>query len=209
MRILIPGLIAGLVLAACGREAGYEVNTGNFGNSTMNNVMVMTGERDYAVSLANRFASEVPTTVNFAFNSSVLDGTAQQVLRQQATWIKQFPEVRFRVYGYTDEVGSAAYNKRLGKRRADAVAAFLTSQGINRSRLESVVSFGKTRPLIQTAEPERRNRRAVTEVTGFVKRHPTVLDGKYAAIVYREYIASAVPPTGLEGIDGSELATEQ
>lgn len=209
MRILIPGLIVGLVLTACSREAGYEVDTGNFGNSTMNNVMVMTGERDYAVSLANRFASEVPTTVNFAFNSSVLDGTAQQVLRQQASWIKQFPEVRFRVYGYTDEVGSAAYNKRLGKRRADAVAAFLTSQGINRSRLESVVSFGKTRPLIQTPEPERRNRRAVTEVTGFVKRHPTVLDGKYAAIIYREYIASAVPTTGLVGIDGSELATEQ
>ncbi len=39
---------------------------------------------------------------------------------------------------------------------------------------------------------ERRNRRAVTEVSGFVKTHPAVLNGKYAQIVFREYVGSAV-----------------
>jgi hypothetical protein len=33
----------------------------------------------------------------------------------------------------------------------------------------------------------------VTEVSGFVQAHPNVLDGKYAQVIYREYIASAVP----------------
>jgi hypothetical protein len=28
----------------------------------------------------------------------------------------------------------------------------------------------------------------VTEVTGFVSRHPTVLQGKYAEVIFREYI---------------------
>lgn len=209
MRILFSGMIAALALVGCTYEAGYEVDTGDFGNATLNNVGVMNGELSYATNLGNRFASEVPNTVNFAFDSTALDATAQQVLRQQASWIKQFPEVRFRVYGYTDAVGSPGYNRGLGKRRADAVVRFLSRQGINRSRLEAVESFGETQPLIDTPNRERRNRRAITEVTGFVKRHPTVMDGKYAQIIYREYLTSAEPATGLSGITGEDLRTGQ
>jgi outer membrane protein OmpA-like peptidoglycan-associated protein len=161
----------------------------------------MTGK--YVMHMARRFAEEVPNTVNFEFDSYILDGEAQTVLRQQADWIKQFPEVRFRVYGFTDLVGTAGYNKRLGQKRANAVVAFLTSQGISRSRLEAVVSYGETRPVIATPNRERQNRRAVTEVNAFVERNPTVLEGKYAQIIYRDYIASAVPPTQLTGIEAS------
>ena len=60
-----------------------------------------------------------------------------------------------------------------------------------------MVSYGETQPLIVTQDRERRNRRTVTEVSGFLKRHPTVLDGKYAQIIYREYVASAVPASTL------------
>ncbi|MFT6676309.1 MAG: outer membrane protein OmpA-like peptidoglycan-associated protein [Sulfitobacter sp.] len=177
------------------REAGALNDTGSFGDATLNNRLVMTGERQYTIDLANRFAEEVTSTVNFAFNSSMLDGEAQAILRQQASWIRQFPEIRFRVYGHTDAVGSNSYNRALGLRRANAAVAYLSTQGISRKRLEAVASFGETQPLIVTQGRERKNRRTVTEVSGFVKRHPTVLDGKYAQIIYRDYVASAVPPT--------------
>ncbi len=179
------------------REAGALVDTGSFGNATLNNRLVMTGERQYTFDLANRFASEVNSTVNFAFNSSALDAEAQAILRQQAGWIRQFPEVRFRVYGHTDAVGTNRYNRGLGKRRANAVVHYLSTQGISRNRLEAVVSFGETQPLIVTQGRERKNRRTVTEVSGFMERHPTVLDGKYAQIIYRDYVASGVAPTQL------------
>ncbi len=110
--------------------------------------------------------------------------------------------MRFKVFGHTDLVGSAGYNQRLGLRRAQAAVAYLTSQGISRSRLEAVVSFGKTRPLIQTSAPEMRNRRTVTEVSGFVESHPLVLNGKYAAIIWREYTESAIRP--IEAISGTQ-----
>lgn len=171
-------------------EAGSAIDTGSFGNATMNNVMVQTGQQDYTINLARRFASEVDSTVNFAFNSTVLDADARTTLLRQADWIRQFPEVRFRVYGHTDLVGSQAYNQSLGLRRAQAVVAFLTSQGIDRSRLEAVASFGETQPIIQTENRERRNRRTVTEVSGFVESDPLVLNGKYAAVIFREYVAS-------------------
>ncbi len=177
------------------REAGSLTDTGTFGNATLNNRLVMTGERQYTFDLANRFASEVTSTVNFEFNSSQLDGAAKAVLRQQAGWIRQFPEIRFRVYGHTDAVGSNQANRALGLRRANAVVSYLSTLGIGRDRLEAVVSFGETQPLVVTQGRERRNRRTVTEVNGFVQRHPTVLDGKYAQIIYRDYVASAVPPT--------------
>lgn len=195
-----------LVLAACGqtsgpvpntflREAGAQVDSGNFGNATLNNSLVQTGAKGYVEILGERFATEVPTTINFAFNSAQLDATAQQVLRDQAVWIKQFPEVRFRVYGHTDAVGSTSYNKALGQRRADATVNYLVSQGVSRSRLEGVVSYGESQPLIPTPDRDRRNRRTVTEVAGFVGRHPTIMDGKYAQIIYREYLVSAEPAT--------------
>lgn len=182
--------VALAALAACGldREAGSDVDMGTFGNAQMNNTLVMTGQKDYVIALAERFSQEVPDTINFAFNSSALDGAARQVLTHQANWIKQFPEVRFRVYGHTDLVGSNAYNQGLGLRRAQAVVSFFASQGISRSRLEALASYGKTRPIVQTNQPEVRNRRTVTEVSGFVHSHPTLLNGKYAAVIFREYI---------------------
>ena len=208
------GLLAGLtILSACDgswvREAGAPLNTNdNFGKATLNNSLIQQDEQNYALNLATRFASEVPTTINFAFNSSQLDQQARTILTEQANWIRQFPEVRFRVYGHTDAVGSNSYNKRLGQRRANAAVAFLTSQGIKRSRLEAVASFGESQLVILSQGPERQNRRTVTEVTGFVKRHPTVLDGKYAEIIYRDYIASAVPPTLLTGATVAEDVAE-
>mgnify|MGYP000518509914 CR=1 FL=1 len=215
IKIVLLGSV--LALAGCGgnkvfssftRESGALIGGGDFGNSTLNNTLVSSGDRSYVSNLARRFASEVPSTINFAFNSATIDATAAQVLRTQAQWIRQFPEVRFKVYGHTDAVGSNAYNHRLGKRRAEAVVRFLSSQGISRSRLEALVSHGETQPLISTQNQERQNRRTVTEVTGFVEQHPSVLDGKYAQIVYRDYVASGTVPSTLTGIDNSPTAGE-
>lgn len=183
-----------LALAACGngfdRESGAD-NTNNFGNATMNNTLIQSGQKDFTIALGNRFASEVPPTITFAFNSAQLDGNAVAALQLQADWIKTFPEVRFRVYGHTDLVGSNAFNKALGLRRAKAVVAYFESQGISRSRLEALASYGETRPVVQTPEAEQRNRRTVTEVSGFVKNHPALLNGKYAQVIHREYLGLA------------------
>ncbi len=197
MQSRITSLLAStalLGLAACGetstsfdKELGSEVDKGQFGNATMHNTLIQTGEMEYTVALAQRFANEVPDTVNFEFNRSDLSAEARSVLDKQANFIRQFPEVRFKVFGHTDLVGSAGYNQALGMRRANAVVNYLVGKGISRSRLEAVVSYGKTRPIIQTNQPEMRNRRTVTEVSGFVSNHPLVLNGKYAAIIWRTY----------------------
>ena len=212
--LLASSLIA---LVACSKEtnigrsfyseAGSEIETRDFGQATSINTQIQSGQRDYVVDLTRRFGADVPNTVNFEFNRADLDANAQAALMKQANWIKQFPEVRFRVYGHTDLVGSDAYNQKLGLRRAQTVVAFLVRQGISRSRLEAVASFGKTQPLVFVQSPERKNRRTVTEVSGFVAGSPLILNGKYAAVIMREYITSATPVhTQAEVTEGSASA---
>lgn len=203
MKTYMTAVAALAILAACDqttggafdRPLGSELDNGNFGNATMNNHLVQTGQSNLTINLQRRFESEVNSTVTFAFNSSVVSPQAQAVLRQQASWIKQFPEVRFKVFGHTDLVGSNGYNQRLGLRRAQNVVSYLVSQGIDRGRLEAVVSLGETQPVVATQNPEMRNRRTITEVSGFVDGDGIDLNGKYAQIIFREYVASAVPPT--------------
>lgn len=176
-----------------GPEAGNEVLESSLGVSTANNVAVHTGQLvgSMAANLTRKFANEAPARVNFAFNSAQLDATAQSHLRQQAQWIKAHPQIVFRVYGHTDKVGSASYNRRLGQRRANAVVNFLVSQGISRKKLQAVASFGETRPLVLTESANRQNRRTVTEVSGFARRAKADdLDGKYAKTVYDKYIST-------------------
>ena len=53
------------------------------------------------------------------------------------------------------------------------------------------MSYGETHPVIQTTAPEQRNRRTVTEVSGFTNGSAARLNGKYAAVIFREYVAGA------------------
>ena len=201
-----------LALTACSKqgqvyrsyfgEAGNLINGGSFGNATAQNDAIQRGDRNFVLDLANKFSNDVPSMVNFAFDSTTLDANAQAVLREQAKWIRQFPEVRFRVYGHTDLVGGSSYNKSLGQRRANTVVNFLVRQGISRSRLEAVASFGETQPLVVSQGRERKNRRTVTEVSGFVSSHPIVIDGKYARVIQREYVGSAEPASALTLVTG-------
>ena len=189
---------AGLGLTACSdphssfnREAGIGLDEGGFGNPTMHNTMLQTGQISLAEVMTHRFHAEVPSMVNFAFDSAKLDDEAIAILTLQARWMKQFPELRYKIYGHTDAVGSAAYNYRLGLRRANAVKRCLVSLGVPARSIIAVVSRGETQPLIVTEGKEPANRRTVTEISGMVRRRGTVMDGQYARIIRRQYVASA------------------
>jgi peptidoglycan-associated lipoprotein len=95
------------------------------GSSIRDNSLMMRDGAGGGQALGQRFASEVPTSITFDHDSARLSPEAMAALRRQAAWIRQYPELRFRVYGHTDLVGSNAYNQALGLRRAQAVVAYL------------------------------------------------------------------------------------
>ena len=171
------------------KTAGEQITDG-FGRATANNIAVQNAklQLEMVQDLTRLFASQVPATINFAFNSSTLDSSAQDALRQQAAWIKAHPAITFRVYGHTDKVGGNAFNQRLGTRRARAAMKFLIAQGVSRKKVEAVVSYGETRPLVLTETQNQQNRRTVTEVKGFYNPNGSgQLDGKFAVRIYNSY----------------------
>lgn len=84
--------------------------------------------------------------VYFGYDRYDLTDQARDVLRRQADWLGQYGQAIVVVGGNADERGTREYNLALGARRADAVKAFLVSQGVNPSRV-TTVSYGKERPI--------------------------------------------------------------
>ena len=96
----------------------------------------------------------------FASGSSMLDAAAQARLQAFADALKrpQLANVRVRIEGHTDSSGGRTVNQTLSQRRAQAVADFLTSQGIEAARLE-VRGYGYDRPLPGRRASDGANRR--------------------------------------------------
>jgi outer membrane protein OmpA-like peptidoglycan-associated protein len=79
--------------------------------------------------------------VLFAFNSSTLTATAQQTIDNLATRLRGVGAKHISVDGYTDSVGSAAYNLGLSRRRAAAVQRAL-SAALGGSTAPRIVTHG-------------------------------------------------------------------
>ncbi|MBL7826650.1 MAG: OmpA family protein [Saprospiraceae bacterium] len=72
----------------------------------------------------------------------------------------------FTIVGYTDDVGEADENQRLGLARARAIALFLAKNGIDAKRINKVESKGEADPVADnsTEDGRRQNRRVVLTV---------------------------------------------
>jgi peptidoglycan-associated lipoprotein len=84
--------------------------------------------------------------VHFEFASSELREADRPVLDRFNAVVKEYyPGALVTVEGFTDPAGSAAYNQRLGQRRAEAVREYLgTAGGFGADRLKAV-SYGESR----------------------------------------------------------------
>ena len=80
--------------------------------------------------------------VNFAFDSYALDAKAQGILDEAAAVLKE-KNVNVTLEGWTDSIGTDAYNKKLSQNRANAVKAYLVEQGVPASKL-TAVGMGKS-----------------------------------------------------------------
>jgi OOP family OmpA-OmpF porin len=98
--------------------------------------------------------------IKFKFDSAeIVD--SQPILEAVARILREHVEIKhLRVEGYTDNVGSAAYNKDLSRRRAAAVKRALIGAGVAKERLSSD-GFGLDKPTDDNTTEEGRaaNRR--------------------------------------------------
>ena len=100
----------------------------------------------------------IEASVNFNHDSIELDESEMWAVRIVAEWLNEASNASIHIAGYTDATGTEAYNMALSERRAREVAAFLTANGVDSSRI-ILEWFGESDLLINTQKRERRNRR--------------------------------------------------
>jgi outer membrane protein OmpA-like peptidoglycan-associated protein len=98
--------------------------------------------------------------INFEFNKATLTMDSETTLRLAYNALLASPDVNVLIVGHTDNVGSAAYNKKLSLRRAQTVKSWLVGKGVTVKRL-TVAGKGFDEPLNDNSTDEGRanNRR--------------------------------------------------
>ncbi|HZR81416.1 MAG TPA: OmpA family protein [Candidatus Binatia bacterium] len=105
--------------------------------------------------------------VNFDFDKSNIRPDARPILNEAITTLKGAPSIDITVDGYTDSIGTDAYNMRLSQRRASSVKRYLENGGIAGSRMKPV-GHGESDPVAsnETADGRAQNRRVELNVVG-------------------------------------------
>ena len=98
--------------------------------------------------------------VTFEFNKTRLRPDSQTILNWVVGIMKKYPDMQVELAGYTDSIGSVAYNLKLSQGRAEAVRGYLMEQGVDASRIQAK-GYGKENPVASndTDEGRERNRR--------------------------------------------------
>ena len=74
-------------------------------------------------------------------------------LMRVVEFLKSNPNVKIELSGHTDNVGDKNFNKTLSQKRADTVLAYLTANGIDKSRLVAK-GYGMEKPVAENATEE-------------------------------------------------------
>jgi outer membrane protein OmpA-like peptidoglycan-associated protein len=132
-------------------------------------------------ALLEQFNRVLPTTdtprglqvnmadVLFAFGKYELQPPAREALAKFSGIVLAHPGLHLSVEGYTDNVGSDAFNQTLSEQRASGVRDYLVQQGLDPTSIVAV-GFGKSNPVASndTAAGRQQNRRVEIIISGEV-----------------------------------------
>ena len=145
---LVAVLGVALSMAACASKNPLDGNA-------MASAATPGSQQDFVVNVGDR--------VFFESDQSDLSPQAVATLDRQIQWLQTYNRYAFTIEGHADERGTREYNIALGARRAQSVKAYMSSHGIDPSRMRTI-SYGKERPVAVCNDIScwSQNRRAVT-----------------------------------------------
>jgi outer membrane protein OmpA-like peptidoglycan-associated protein len=150
--------VAGVLIgAAVGGAAGALI--GNYMDKQAAEI-----ERDIEGARVERVGEGIKITFSsgilFDVNRAELRDYSRAELAKLATILNKYDDTNILLAGHTDSTGSADYNLKLSRRRAQSVSDYLSIQNVNLERC-SVYGYGKSDPIAsnETAEGRAQNRR--------------------------------------------------
>ncbi|MCR8548742.1 OmpA family protein [Salipiger sp. P9] len=147
-----------LVGAAAGAALGGVI--GNQLDKQEAELRQQLGNNVAITNTGDRLIVTMPQDILFATDSAALRSDLQADIRTVGRSLLDYPNTTVQVLGHTDSDGDAGYNLDLSKRRAQAVASLLISEGVPSSRVQAI-GRGEDQPVASnlTAEGKQQNRR--------------------------------------------------
>lgn len=146
---------------APGKEYGINFNTPGYVYHT--NKLVTEGSHDVSVEKIAVGKTAQLNNIFFDFDKATLQKKSYAELNHFVTFMKQNPKVSIELAGHTDSKGSRTYNIDLSQRRAQSVADYLTSKGIDASRIVCK-GYGPDKPIADNDTEEGRSKNRRTEI---------------------------------------------
>lgn len=106
----------------------------------------------------------MPSDITFANNSAKIDPNFYPTLKSVAQVMREFRNTTIKVAGYTSSTGTDNYNQILSEDRANTVADYLASRGVNPNRI-TPVGFGKRYAIASNSTPQGQAQNRRVEVT--------------------------------------------
>ncbi len=132
----VGAALGGMIGGAIGQELDRQA--GDLRQSMGNDVKVVNTGSELVVTM--------PNDILFATDSATVGSVLRQDLAALARNLLDYPNSTIQVVGHTDNVGNATYNLSLSRRRAAAVAAILTSNGVPSGRI-TTIGRGEDQPV--------------------------------------------------------------
>lgn len=119
-------------------------------------------ERDDVAAALRNSGTATLNSVHFESGKAEITSYSEGALHQVVQALKDNPDWKIRVEGFTDSVGDKEFNLRLSDERAEAVMHWLVDHGIDQVRL-SAKGYGEARPVASNSTEKGRlkNRRVV------------------------------------------------
>ena len=152
--------VGAVVGGGLGAAAGYnwDLIKEKLGMATKDTGVQVSQQSDGALKV------NVPGAISFATGGATITSAMLPTLDKIASTLNEYPDTTVAVTGHTDSVGSTESNQELSRRRAAAVADYLSQRGVKRDRL-LVEGRGELEPIADnTSEAGRAQNRRVEMV---------------------------------------------
>jgi peptidoglycan-associated lipoprotein len=157
VRPLFPLLFLLVLLPGCGSKNG-EQNAGSTGDYV--NGTPLPDRQEGTSFMSSNVDRQQFQPIYFAFDSQTIGSSENGKIQQIASFMKG-GNSQIIIAGFTDERGTAEYNRGLGERRAESVREALIADGANAQSIQTV-SFGAEMPADPASNEQAwaKNRRA-------------------------------------------------
>lgn len=140
----LSAILVSVVLASCTTTEPVDPNANANTSAPVEAApVVQTIDPNAAIMAA---LASVKTVYYFNFDEATLTDESRAALDQVAPAVKA-AGIAVRLEGHADERGTPEYNLALGERRAKSVANYLTMQGVDAAKIETI-SYGEEKPVM-------------------------------------------------------------